>query len=128
MVVLHLGLDRNHAVMLIAAEVHRELFIDQPVMKALVRCFQLAVPILVVLHQPGKFLAVELGDVLEHHADVLRVVRTCELLVISSVLQDDSLAEILSAGCFQNDSPLLQRFVVIGLISNHHVHTAYDFV
>lgn len=92
-------------------------------MEVLATRLLLAVVVLVLLDESSQLLAVELRDVLEDHANVSGVVGTCQLLLVRRVLQDDGLAQILGAGCFQNIPALLEGFVVVCLVGDHHVHT-----
>ena len=101
------GENRNHAVVVVACQLSRLGLLNESPVEVFVGCLDFAVGVLECFHKFGKLLAVELGDVLEDHADITRVETPCELLVVSFILQNDGLAEIVDRRCIQNGSPLL---------------------
>lgn len=109
--------------MFVAAELDGQLLIDQPVVEAFVARLVFAVSILVGLHELTELLAVELRDVLENHADVLRIERAFVLGVVGRVLEDYSLAEVVDRRGAEDFPALLQSLLVIGLVGDRHIHT-----
>jgi hypothetical protein len=62
--------------MLITAELLRQFIINKPIVEVFVASFILCISVLVGLNELGKLFTVELGDILEHNADILWIERT----------------------------------------------------
>lgn len=67
-----------------------------------------------------------LCDILNNDSQILGVKLSSKFMIIGSILEDNSFAEILSGGCPKYIPPLLKSFVIILMISYDHFETELE--
>lgn len=111
--------------MLIPGQLRRYFLISQPIVKVLLGCLLMRVLLLPHSHHFVQLLRMNFSNILHHHRNVFGVVLALEFVIIGSILEHDGLAQELGARGAEDIPALLQGFVVVLVISDHHPETTH---